>query len=551
VKAAARPARREAGRAGGQAARRAGLVGGLVLAALVLALLAPFATADPPAGLTASNAAWTDEGFNLANARERVLAGRFATGDIDRSLTNGAYSGIAAGVFALTRPNLAAGRAISMAAVAVAVLLLGVGLAEVLGAAPALLAAAALAGADLVLEYGRLALVEPTVVMLLTAAFVLAVRAPWRPSPWAGAGVGLALAAAVSVKAIALLPSVVMLAVVIGAALARRDRRALVMGLVALGVAAAAGLVWLLAVALPNLGRLRTGLEIWPQVGYLAAPWTLAGRLWRYLAAGSDGAAWRCLPLLLAGGLGLAAAAAGWRRIGRAARDALMIAVLWGVGLWAAVGAGDYLPTHYVAPNRYVVPALPGLAVLAGFGLAWLAGAPAALGRGRGARAAAGAAAPVGGEQGARPVAAAAQGGRRGARAAVAVGLAAAVAVPGAARYLAAATGGGHLRERDQRVLAAALPDRAVVLGAYAPTLLFDTRARLLSTWPPAGANVDDPVGRFGVSHVLAAVPPDGSDPTTQVPAFRDLGATRPLVRVEWGGRTIGLYAITNTPAAR
>src|SRR6266496_3212865 len=67
------------------------------------------------------------------------------------------------------------------------VLLLAVGLAEVLGVVPALLAAALLAGADLVLEYGRLALVEPTVVVLLTAAFVLAVRAPWRPSPWAGA----------------------------------------------------------------------------------------------------------------------------------------------------------------------------------------------------------------------------------------------------------------------------------------------------------------------------------------------------------------------------
>jgi hypothetical protein len=518
VKAAARPARREAGRAGGQAARRAGLVGGLVLAALVLALLAPFATADPPAGLTASNAAWTDEGFNLANARERVLAGRFATGDIDRSLTNGAYSGIAAGVFALTRPNLAAGRAISMAAVAVAVLLLGVGLAEVLGAAPALLAAAALAGADLVLEYGRLALVEPTVVMLLTAAFVLAVRAPWRPSPWAGAGVGLALAAAVSVKAIALLPSVVMLAVVIGAALARRDRRALVMGLVALGVAAAAGLVWLLAVALPNLGRLRTGLEIWPQVGYLAAPWTLAGRLWRYLAAGSDGAAWRSLPLLLAAGLGLAALAWSWRRTGPAARDALLIAALWGFGLWAALGVGDYLPAHYVAPNRYVVPALPGLAVLGGFGLAWLAGA---LGR------------------------------RPGARAAVAVALALAVAVPGTARYLSAAAASGHQRERDQRALAAGLPANAVVFGAYAPTLLFDTRTRLLSAWPPAGANVDDPVGRFGVSHVLTAAPTDAADPTTQVPAFRDLDGMRLLARVQWGGRTIGLYGLAVSPAAR
>jgi hypothetical protein len=505
-------------------ARRAGLVGGLVLAAVVLALLAPFATADPPAGLTSSNAPWTDEGFNLANARERVRSGQFATGDIDRSLTNGAYSAVAAVVFAVTRPDLAAGRAISMAAVAGAVLLLAVGLAEVLGALPALLAAALLAGADLVLEYGRLALVEPLVVLLLTIAFVLAVRAPWRPSPWAGAGLGAALAAAVSVKAIALLPAVAMLAVVLVAALARRDRRALAMGLVAVGVAVAAGLAWLLAVALPNLDRLRTGLEIWPEVSYLAAPWTLAGRLWRYLAAGSDGAAWRSLPLLLAAALGLVALAASWRRLAPAARDALLTGGLWGIGLWAAVGAGDYLPTHYIAPNRYVVPALPGLAVLGGFGLAWLAGAvtrrpagPAAETRSLGRSLPAG-------------------------RAAVAVALALAVVITGAARYLAAASGSGHQRERDQRTLAAALPPGAVVFGAYAPTLLFDTRARLISTWPPAGANVDDPVGRFGVSHVLAAGPADPADPTIQVPAFRDLDGQRPLATVRWGGQTIRLY---------
>jgi hypothetical protein len=513
-------------------ARRAGLIGGLVLAAVVLALLAPFATADPPAGLTASNAPWTDEGFNLANARERVLTGAFATGDIDRSLTNGAYSAVAAVVFAATRPDLAAGRAISMVAVAGAVLLLAVGLAEALGALPALLAAATLAGADLVLEYGRLALVEPLVVLLLTVAFVLAVRAPSRPSPWAGAGLGLALAAAVSVKAIALLPALAMLAVVLVAALARRDRRALAMGLVGLGVALAAGLVWLLAVALPNLDRLRTGLEIWPRVSYLAAPWTLAGRLWRYLAAGSDGAAWRSLPLLTAAALGLVALAVNWRRLAPAARDALLIAGLWGVGLWAALGVGDYLPTHYVAPNRYVVPALPGLAVLGGFGLAWLAGTVA---RRRSART------TVAGGL-ARPEAA---------RTAVAVLLALAVAVPGTARYLAAAAGSGHLRERDQRTLAAALPPRAVVFGAYAPTLLFDTRARLISTWPPAGANVDDPVGRFGVSHVLAAGPADPADPTTQVPAFRDLDGRRPLARVEWGGRTVSLYEVGAAAATR
>ena len=512
--------------------RRHALVGGVVLAALVVAMLAPFLSADPPEGLTGSNAAWTDEGFNLASARERVLSGRFATGDVDRSLTNGAYSAIAAGVFAVTRPRMAAGRAISVAAVAAAVLLLAVGLAEPLGLGAALLAAAALAGSDLLLEYGRLALVEPTVVALLAAAFVLAVRAPTAASALAGAGLGLALAAAVSVKAIAAVPAVAMLAVVVGSALHRRDRRALRMGLLAVGAAVAAGLIWLLAVALPNLDRLRTALEIWPAVDYLAAPWTVAGRLWSYLASGADGALWRSLPLLIAAVVGLVALGLEWRRLRRDARDALLIAAIWGFGLWAAIGAGDYLPTHYVAPNRYVVPALPGLAVLAGFGIARVASALGGTLAGVARR----------DLTGRRPLAGAALAGV----------LALAVALPGAARYLSAASASGHQRERDQAALAARLPGSAVVFGAYAPTLLFDTRMRLLSTWPPAGANVDDPVGRFGVSHVLATAPADASDPTTDVPAFRDLGGSRALALVRWGDRTIGLYGVVaSAPAAR
>jgi hypothetical protein len=121
VSAAARP--------GGDGAVTPGQVlAGLLLAGVVLWLLAPFAGVDPPRRLTVSNAPWTDEGFNLANARERALSGQFATGDVDRSLTNGVYSVLAAATFAVTGPSLAAGRALSMVAVAGAVLLLALGL---------------------------------------------------------------------------------------------------------------------------------------------------------------------------------------------------------------------------------------------------------------------------------------------------------------------------------------------------------------------------------------------------------------------------------------
>ena len=279
---------------------------------------------------------------------------------------------LAAATFAVTGPSLAAGRALSMVAVAGAVLLLALGLARPLGRPAALLAAAALGGANLMLEHGRLALVEATVVVLLTGAFVLATRAAWRPSAAAGAGVGLLVAAAVSVKANALLPGMVMLGVVLVAAARRRDRPALAMGLAGLATLVLAGAAWLVAVALPNWERFRTALRIWPTVEYLGTPVALAGRVGRYLAD-SDQALGRSLPLLVAAALGLAALARRWPRLEPAARDALVMAGLWGAGLWLAVAVGDYLPGHYTAPNRYVVPALPGLAVLAGFGLADLA----------------------------------------------------------------------------------------------------------------------------------------------------------------------------------
>ena len=488
-------------------------MGSLVLAAAVLWLLLPFAGADPPAGLTASNATWTDEGFNLASARRWALAGRFATGDIDRSLTNGAYSALAAGIFAVTGPSLAAGRVLSMVAVAGAVLLLALGLARPLGRMPALLAGVALGATNLMLEHGRLALVEATVVVLLAGAFALAARAAWRPTPLAGVGLGLLLAAAVSVKATALLPAVAMLAVILAAAARRRDRPALRMGLAAAASVSLAVVVWLLAVALPNWDRLRTAVRVWPRVDYLDDPLAVAGRLGRYLAD-SDQAIGRSLPLLLAAAVGLAVLVGRWRRLRPAARDALVIAAVWGIGLWLVVAVGDYLPGHYIAPNRYVVPALPGLAVLAGFGLAFLA-------------------TMVGGG-------ATAAGQRRAALAGVALGLA--VAVPGVATYLDGALRSGRAREADQRMLAAAVSDDAVVYGAYAPTLLFDTRLATLTPWPTADANVRDPVGRLGVTHVLVGNGP--ADPTGQVPTIVEQGAITLLARVPWGGQELALYAL-------
>jgi 4-amino-4-deoxy-L-arabinose transferase-like glycosyltransferase len=482
--------------------RHTGPAGSLLLALAVVFLLAPFIAADPPQRLTKDNAHATDEGFNLANARQRVLFGEFATGDVDRSLTNGAYSAIAATLFRATGPKLVIGRTISVVAVALAVLLLAVGLAEPLGRAAALLAAATLAGANLLLEYGRLAMVEPTLVAFLTGGFVLAVRAVRRRSPWAGVGAGLLLAAAVSVKAIAVVPLLAVLAVLLGPAAWRRDRQALLAGLAAVGAVTAAASGWVLLVALPNLERLRTALRIWPAVRYPDTPWEALQRLGHY-AISSDHAIARSAPLLLAALIGLAVLGWRWRSLDRAARDTLVMAALWGFGLWLAVAIGSH------GPNRYVVPALPGLAVLAGFGLAT---AVPPLARGR---------------------------------AGLLVVLALTVALPGTAQYLHDAAASGRQRQHGQQALAAALPDGAVVYGAYAPTMLFDTRAELLTLWPSAGANTDDPVGRFGVTHVLAATAGDPTDPTLRVAELKRFQQADGVLQVPWDQHTLHLHELT------
>jgi hypothetical protein len=115
-----------------------------------------------------------------------------------------------------------------------------------------------------------------------------------------------------------------------------------------------------------------------------------------------------------------------------------------------------------------------------------------------------------------------------------------AVALPGVVVYLDGATGSGRSREQGQRALAATLPGDAVVYGAYAPTLLFDTRLTALTPWPTADANVRDPVGRFGVTHLLVGDLP--ADPTARVGGLT-ARANRPrLAQIPWGGGELFLY---------
>ena len=311
-----------------------------------------------------------------------------------------------------------------------------------------------------------------------------------------------------SVKAIALLPGMVMLAVVLVAAAVRRDRAAMGMGLAGLATLVLAGGAWLAAVALPNWDRFRTALAIWPRVEYLDSPVALAGRLGRYLAD-SDQALGRSLPLLVAG------PPSGWPRWpGAGPAWPRRPGTPWSWppcrGRVVAGGGGGRLPARPLRrpqPLSWSRPC-PGWPCWPGSGWPtwppWPAGA--------------------------------------GTRVAGVVGvvLGVAVALPGVVAYLDGAMASGRSREQGQRVLATSLPEEAVVYGAYAPTLLFDTRLATLTPWPSADANVGDPIGRLGVTHLL--VGPVPSDPTSRVMALPGAGRTPSLARVRWGPGELFLY---------
>ncbi|HLO36730.1 MAG TPA: hypothetical protein VK194_11630, partial [Candidatus Deferrimicrobium sp.] len=140
----------------------------LIAPLLVLVLLAVFVRVDPPGGVTTSNGPYTDEAWDVVNARNVVLLGRFSTDDWNLHLVNVPFSAAQAAVFAIAGVGMAQARFVSIVAVALAMAVLGWGLRRPLGRGPALLTAVAYGCSAMVLFYGRLAFLEPTVALGLT-----------------------------------------------------------------------------------------------------------------------------------------------------------------------------------------------------------------------------------------------------------------------------------------------------------------------------------------------------------------------------------------------
>ena len=328
------------------------------IAVAVVVVMLAFLGADPAFGVTASNGPFTDESWDVMNARNFVLLGTWATDDWTLHLVNLPFSLSAAAVFSVFGVGIEQARLVSIAATGVTVAALGLGLRRWIGAGPAALAAVAYGGATLVLFYGRLAFLEPMVAMWLTLGALTVLGAQGDSSLRLGILAGVLLALGVGTKPSALAAVVGILAAVAIAGWRERPVRRWVAG-AGLSVVVL-GLAWAVLIWLPNRSAISDVLRIWASEPIIAPLGTVLHRIATYAA--SDGFVALSVPLLAAGAVGWGIAAARWRTLGPELR--LLLTAACG---WLVLGFGLLAVAPY-RPNRYEVPLLPALAILVGIG---------------------------------------------------------------------------------------------------------------------------------------------------------------------------------------
>jgi 4-amino-4-deoxy-L-arabinose transferase-like glycosyltransferase len=428
------------------------------LALALVAILLRFVAADPTAGVTASDSPFTDEAWNVVNARNLVLLGRWSTDQFNLHLVNGPFSLAEAGIFSVLGVGIVQARLLSILSVGLTTLVLGLGLRGPLGRGPALVAAAAFGSCWLVLFYGRLAYTETLVMLEMTAASVLIARA----ADGSGVGrwgliAGVLLGLAIATKANAAFG-------VIGAILAllifeARSSASLRRWLAGAGVGLTAiAVTWVVVAYLPNPAAIATDLGIW---AHQVAPRSIVDLARRILAYAfrSDGALPGLSPIAAGAALGSVVTLAGWRRM-PATRRRIAVAAIG----WIAIHLAVLLVSNY-RPNRYLLPLLPGAVLLLGVGAAAIAD------RWR-----------------ERPA-------PRGRRLLLAGAALAVLILPGIVVF-----GGwmGRVTERlepMQGAVAALLPAGSTVWGGYGPLVAMTARVTTIVPWPPASAN-DGPAYR-------------------------------------------------------
>jgi len=358
----------------------------LLIGFALFAILAVFAAADPVARVTSSTAPFTDEAWNLVNARNFVQLGGWSTDEWNLHLVNLPFSLLEVIVFKLFGVGLVQARVAMIGCVSITAAALVWGLRGVVDRISAAFAGLAFGFSGLILFYGRMAFLEDLVVLGLTVGVLVLARGN-RLNLRGGLLSGFCFAVAIGSKPSALF-AVVGIIVAMAAFSGWRDSgmRRWVAGSV--GVIVACGLIWLVVVGLPNQAALAIDVKIWPPYKWNLTPGALLVSTGGYLIGRNDNLySFLLLPLIVLGFGGLVSIVALRKRLREA--QARLAAAAFG---WAAFGFGILMIVSY-RPDRYVVPLVPSMAILAAIGLnvflAWLrerrAEGPEAAGAGAGA----------------------------------------------------------------------------------------------------------------------------------------------------------------------
>jgi hypothetical protein len=324
-------------------------------------LLAAFVAADPAAHMTFSVSPFTDEAFNTVNARNFVQLGPWSTDEWNLHLVNLPFSLVEAVTFRVLGVGTIQARLPMILFVSLTATALVWGLRSLVGRPGALFAGLAFGCSSLVLFYGRLAFLEDLVVTGLTLGTLVLARDSRLTLRW-GLVSGASYAAAMGAKPSASFAAIGILAA-IGLALAWRDRPAARWLAGAIAAIAVAGLVWAVVIWLPNREAVSMDFRIWEQFQLSLTPQALWRSLVHYLSGSDQVLGPMLAPLLGLAAAGIVAIAALRRRLGRAEARMALAAFAW-----AVFGFGILVAVQY-RPNRYVVPLVPALAILAAIGL--------------------------------------------------------------------------------------------------------------------------------------------------------------------------------------
>lgn len=420
--------------------------------AVVFVLLALFAGVDPPRGITFSSSPFTDEAWNVLNARNLIVLGRWSTDDWNRQLVSVPFSLLHALAFAIGGVGIVQARLVEIGATALITILFAAALRRPLGIGPAMLGAIAFATSTLVLYYGRLVYLEPLTALGLTVAALLVLGIGTSRPEIAGAAAGVAIAWAIGTKLLAAPDAAGIGAGVLLVGARNRSCLRWLAGLV--GALMACVLLWAAVIWLPNRETVAAVARTWPPESLPTSIGMLMQRLTQYLHV-NDGTLALTAAQLVGAAIATIVSVTRWRRLAPEARLLLVV----GLG-WAVAGFGTLAIVPY-SPNRYAVPTLPSLALLIATGahaaLGWLS------------------------ELGVR---------RGIARVAGGVFVAVVLAAPGLWRYAQWMATTATTLPQIQDQVSAILPAGAVVEGGYAP--LFAMRANATTIITKFGSNPGD-----------------------------------------------------------